>query len=128
MDKAMIQYCGGRDSKVELKVRILPDEEEFHSEDISRMYQGVFVKQKILFEGEIMEYQVRELIDEAWVVKKEGSVSCDTGISFKASDSRFACLNDMSLSLSLKDENGLKKRMQEYLMKNAAAEELFPLK
>ena len=127
MDKAMIQYCGERDSKVELLVRILPDEEEFHSEDISRMYQGVFVKQKILFEGEIMEYQVRELIDEEWVLKKEGSVSCDTGSSQEASDSRFACLNEMSLSFSLKDENGLKNRMQEYLKKNAAAEELFPL-
>ncbi len=127
MDKAMIQYCGDRDSKVELQVRILPDEEEFHSEDISRMYQGVFVKLKILFEGEIMEYRVRELIEEAWVLKKEGSVSCDTGVSRKASDSKFACLNDMSLSLSLKDENGLKNRMQEYLKKNAAAEELFPL-
>lgn len=127
MDKAMIQYCGNRDSKVELKVRILPDEEEFHSEEISRMYQGVFVKQKLLFEGEIMEYQVREWIDETWVLKKEGSISCDTKASSETSDSRFACLNDMSLSLSLKDETGLKKRMQEYLKKNAAAEELFPL-
>lgn len=127
MDKAMIQYCTDRDSKVELQVRILPDEEEFHSEDISRMYQGVFVKQKILFEGEIMEYQVRELTGETWVVKKEGSISCETGTSRETSDSRFACLNEMGLSLSLKDENGLKKRMQEYLKKNAAAEELFPL-
>lgn len=127
MDKAMIQYCGDRDSKIELQIRILPDEEEFHSEDISRMYQGVFVKQKILFEGEIMEYRVRELTEDKWVLKKEGSVSCEAGESLKDSDSRYACLNEMSLSLSLKDESGLKKRMQEYLKKNAAAEELFPL-
>lgn len=127
MDKAMVQYCGDRDSKIDLQIRILPDEEEFHSEDIPRMYQGVFVKQKILFEGEIMEYRIRELIDEKWVLKKEGSISCDTGGAPKDSDSRFACLNEMSLSLSLKDETGLKKRMQEYLKKNAAAEELFPL-
>lgn len=126
MDKSMIQYCGDRDSRLELQVRILPDEEDFHSEDISRMYQGVFVKQKILFEGEIMEYRVRELVGDEWVLKKEGSVSCDPG-SPRESDSRFACLNEMGLSLSLKDETGLKKRMQEYLKKNAAAEELFPL-
>ncbi len=43
------------------------------------------------------------------------------------SDSRYACLNEMSLSLNLKDETGLKKRMQEYLKKNAAAEEIFSL-
>lgn len=127
LDKAMIQYCADRDSKIDLQVRILPDEEEFHSEDITRMYQGVFVKQKILFEGEIMEYRISQLIDEEWIIKKEGSISCDTGESPKDLDSRFACLNEMSLSLSLKDEAGLKKRMQEYLKKNAAAEELFPL-
>jgi hypothetical protein len=127
LDKAMIQYCADRDSKIDLQVRILPDEEEFHSEDITRMYQGVFVKQKILFEGEIMEYRISQLIDEEWIVKKEGSISCDTGESPKDLDSRFACLNEMSLSLNLKDETGLKKRMQEYLKKNAAAEELFPL-
>lgn len=127
MDKAMIQYCGDKDSRIELKLRILPDEEEFHSEEITRMYQGIFVKQKILFEGEIMEYQVLEAIGDAWVLKKEGSVSCEFGPSAKDSDSRFACLNEMGLSLSLKDEEGLKKRMQEYLKKNAAAEELFPL-
>ena len=70
---------------------------------------------------------MRELTGETWVVKKEGSVSCETGTARETSDSRFACLNEMGLSLSLKDENGLKKRMQEYLKKNAAAEELFPL-
>ncbi|MGC6176037.1 DUF5717 family protein [Lacrimispora sp. 38-1] len=127
MDKAMIQYCAERDSKIELEIRILPDEEEYHSEDITRMYQGVFVKQKILFEGEIMEYRVKELIDETWVLKEEGSVSCEAGVTPKDSDSRYACLNEMSLSLNLKDETGLKKRMQEYLKKNAAAEEIFSL-
>ena len=127
MDKAMIQYCAERDSKIELAIRILPDEEEYHSEDITRMYQGVFVKQKILFEGEIMEYRVKELIDEEWVLKEEGSVSCEAGVTPKDSDSRYACLNEMSLSLNLKDETGLKKRMQEYLKKNAAAEEIFSL-
>lgn len=127
MDKAMVQYNTDRSARVELKVRILPDEEDFRSEDIRRVYQGIFVKQKVLFEGEIMEYQIRELTGDEWVLKKEGSVSCEVKVSQKASDSRFACLNEMSLCLSLKDEEGLKKRMQEYLRKNEAAEALFPL-
>lgn len=126
-DKAMFQYCSGRNSRIELKIRILPDEEEFHTEDMKRVYQGIFVKEKVLFEGEIMEYQIRELEDESWVLKKEGSISCDLGLSQEASDSRFACLNEMSLCLSLKDEAGLKRKMQEYLKKTAAAEELFSL-
>ncbi len=127
LDKAMIQYRTDRNARIDLQVRILPDEEEFHSEDIHRMYQGIFVKQKVLFEGEIMEYKISEQVKEEWIVKKEGSVSCDAASSTRDSSSRFACLNEMGLCLSLKDEEGLKKRMQEYLKKNAAAELLFPL-
>ncbi len=127
MDKAMIQYSAERDSRIELQIRILPDEEEFHIEDMHRMYQGVFVKQKILFEGEIMEYRISEQEGESWVLKQEGSVSCDTVTSSSSPNSRFSCLNEMGLCLSIKDEEGLKKRMQEYLKKNAAAEQLFLL-
>ena len=70
---------------------------------------------------------ISELEDGQWVLKKEGSVSCDAVSAAGDTESRFACLNEMSLCLSLKDEEGLKKRMREYLTKNAAAEELFPL-
>ena len=127
MDKAMIQYHSDRNARIDFEVRILPDEEEYHCEDIGRTYQGIFVKKKVLFEGEIMEYRISELEDGQWVLKKEGSVSCDAASAAGDSESRFACLNEMSLCLSLKDEEGLKKRMREYLTKNAAAEELFPL-
>lgn len=127
MDKAMIQYHTDRNARIDFEVRILPDEEEYHCEDIGRMYQGIFVKKKVLFEGEIMEYRISEMEDGQWMLKKEGSVSCDAASAAGDSESRFACLNEMSLCLSLKDEEGLKKRMREYLTKNAAAEELFPL-
>ena len=127
MDKAMIQYHSDRNARIDFEIRILPDEEEYHCEDIGRTYQGIFVKKKVLFEGEIMEYRISELEDGQWVLKKEGSVSCDAVSAAGDTESRFACLNEMSLCLSLKDEEGLKKRMREYLTKNAAAEELFPL-
>lgn len=42
MDKAMVEYIGKRDGRPELLVRILPDEEQYHSEEIRRVYQGIF--------------------------------------------------------------------------------------
>ena len=126
-DRAMLQYCGRPDVRVELEVRILPDEEEFHSEDIVRVYHGVYVKQKILFDGEIMEYKVREIENGVWTVKKEGSLSCAPPVLSKDLDNRYAYLNEMGLCHSIKDETGLKKRMQEYLETSAIAEKLFPL-
>lgn len=127
MDKAMIEYHTDREARIELEVRILPEEEEYHGEDIHRTYQGIFVKRKVLFDGEIMEYRIREFKDGSWILKKEGSVSSEPMTQVQGRDSRFACLNEMSLSLGVRDETGLKKRMREYLTKNAAAEELFPL-
>lgn len=126
MDKAMFQYVGQKDSKVELQIRILPQEEQFHRDEIKRVYQGVFVKQKILFEGEIMEYEIYEQKGEEKVLVKEGSIACDVRDS-KDKNSRFSLLNQMSLCLNVKEEEGLREAMTEYVEKNAAVEELFGL-
>lgn len=126
LDKGMIEYRGSKTSKIDLRIRILPDEEEYHSEDMRRVYQGIFVKQKVLFEGEILEYQIYELSKEGRILKKEGSVTCQTP-SVKNGDSRFDCLNEMGLYLNLKEEIHLKNKMEEYIKKNAVAEELFNL-
>lgn len=126
MDKAMIQYVGQKGSKVELQIRILPDEERFHREDMRRVYQGIFVKQKVLFEGEIMEYEIYEYQGGARTLMKEGSVTCDLSDSGDQG-SRFGLLNQMSLCLNVKEEDGLRKAMEEYVKKTAAVEELFGL-
>ncbi|MDO5416120.1 MAG: DUF5717 family protein [Lachnospiraceae bacterium] len=127
LDKAMVCYEGSRDAKPELLIRILPDEEEFHPEELHRIYQGIFVCRKVLFEGETLEYQIycRTSLGEP-VLVKEGSAGCEL-LSKNLKESRFASLNDMGLCLSMKEEAGLKKSMQDYLMKNGALEELFPL-
>ncbi len=126
LDKAIIQYVGQKDSRVELKVRILPNEEQFHQDDIRRVYQGIFVKQKVLFEGEIMEYEIYEQKDNKQVLVKEGSVACEIR-DRENKNSRFSLLNQMALCLNLKEEEGLKEAMEEYVKKTAAVEELFQL-
>lgn len=126
MDKGIFQYIGSKNIEPELKVRILPDEEDYHTEDIKRMYQGVYVKQKILFEGEIMEYQIFENRDGEEILMHEGSVTCELEKN-ENSNSRFACLNEMSLCLRLKEEKHLKEKMKEYLLKNMTIEEIFTL-
>lgn len=124
MDKGMVQYNGSKESKVELLIRILPEEEEYHVEDMRRIYQGIFVKQKILFEGEILEYQIYEIDGCDRVLVKEGSIEGGNGAD-SDKESRFSYLNQMGLCLNLKEEESLKKRMSEYLIKTATVEELF---
>ena len=43
-----------------MEVRLLPEETSFHREEMRRVYQGIYVKEMVLFEGETLEYQIYE--------------------------------------------------------------------
>lgn len=126
MDKEIIEYHGSPDSRPVLKVRILPDEEEFHEEELRMVYKGIYIRQKLLFEGEIMEYEIYENADGEPVKKAEGEISC---AELPAGDkrNRFSCLNSMSLYLGMKDDKKLKESMSKYVTDNLTVEKLFPL-
>ncbi|MDD3252457.1 MAG: DUF5717 family protein [Lachnospiraceae bacterium] len=126
MDKVIVEYRGSRDSKPELELRILPEDEEYSFGELKKVYPGVFTCQKVLFEGEILEYQVYEQRDGVRTLVSEGSLSCDTE-SKKKEGSRFASLNEMGLCLSLKEEDTLKEKMKNYLTDGAVMEALFDL-
>lgn len=126
LDKEIIEYHGARDVKPNLRLRILPEEEEYHYEDMRSVYKGIYIREKVLFEGEIMEYEI--LVEENGERKTvaEGSISCKE-VTTRAPGNRFACLNEMSLSLELKNETALREKMAEYLKKDAAIAALFTL-
>ena len=104
MDKAMICYEGNKDDQLELKIRILPDEEEFHGEEFRRVFQGIFVCSKVLFEGETMEYQVFLQDGGKPRMAAQGKVSCQLSAQ-NLKESRFASLNGMGLCLQMKEED-----------------------
>lgn len=98
----------------------------FHSEDIRRVYQGIFVKQKVLFEGEIMEYRIYDYLDGHRRLAAEGQVECDHKLEGKE-NSRFACLNEMGAAIKDRDDSRLLNAMEDYLKKSAALGRLFPM-
>lgn len=126
LDKEIIEYHGSREKKPYLWLRILPEEEEYHYEELRPVYKGIYILEKVLFEGEILEYQIKEDAEDGQQLVAEGSISCRE-IAKRASGSRFVCLNEMSLSQDLKNETALKEKMEEYIRRDAAASVLFPL-
>lgn len=126
LDKGIIQYIGHKDSKVDLQIRILPQEERFHSDEMKRVYQGIFIRQKVLFDGESLEYQIYEQIGEERVLMDQGTVTCEK-VKNGIGEGRFQLLNEMSMCLRQKDEQGLKKAMEEYVKKTEVIEGLFDL-
>lgn len=126
MDQVIVEYHSSRDARPELLIRILPEEEEYHPDQLRRVYPGIFVRQKVLFEGELLEYQIYELQDGERVLVKEGGLSCNPDHKGPGG-SRYAALNEMGLCLSLQEEAKLKKKMIKYLTDTAVLEELFTL-
>ncbi|RGY97153.1 DUF5717 family protein [Clostridium sp. AM58-1XD] len=122
MSKVMIEYKGRKSSKPELFLRVLPEEEEFHREDLRRVYQGIFVRQMLLFDGEVLEYKIYDMENGKRTCMKMGKIDVT---ALGDDDSRFSCLNEMGKCLAKNDEEGLKNKMKEYLVKTGALEELF---
>ena len=109
-----------------LKIRILPDEEEFHEEEMNMVYKGIYVRQKLLFDGEIMEYEIWENEDGRLVKKAEGEVTCSEPATGDKGN-RFTALNAMNLYLGMKDDRKLKESMTEYVADSQIAKKLFRL-
>lgn len=126
MDKVMVEYLGRKDRPPEFQVRIGQGEDCWHSEDMRRIYQGIYVKQKVLFEGEIMEYRIYDSPEGSRTLVAEGSVECDHKLEGKE-NSRFACLNEMGAAIRNRDDGRLAGAMEEYLKKSAILGSLFPI-
>ncbi|MFR4578932.1 MAG: DUF5717 family protein [Clostridium fessum] len=58
--------------------------------------------------------------------RKVGEISCRE-IPGRSRESRFAALNEMSLSLEVNNETALREKMREYQKRDAAVSALFPI-
>ena len=126
LDKEIIEYHGTAGTRPVLMIRILPDEEEYHEEELRMIYKGIYVRQKVLFEGEIMEYEIYEDEDGSRVKKAAGEIAC-TEVPAGDKGNRFSSLNSMSLYLGMKDDGKLRETMTKYVTDNLAVEKMFPL-
>ena len=125
LDKEMIEFHGEKDSDPVLMVRVLPEEQEFVCEEMKEVYKGIFVREKGVFEGEVLEYQIyRKRGDQAPAVS--GSLERREP-PVKREGTRFALLNQMGLSFDMKNENTLRSQMEEYLTADAVSQALFGL-
>ena len=74
-DKVLVEYKSNMGGKVKIVYRILPYADavvEEHSETILPNYDGVFVKEFVLYEGEVLEYYfIEETKDKQMFSEKE---------------------------------------------------------
>ena len=69
------------------------------------VYRDIYIREKVIFEGETLEYQIEEEEDGVRKTKEKGEISCRE-IPGRSRESRFAALNEMSLSLKVNNGDG----------------------
>ena len=128
-DNVMVEYKGNPNSTVVIHYIInKPDEEEnsYIREEMRNMYGGIFVKEFLLFYGESLQYYVTESYGNKEQLTESGTISKDEELT-PATAGRYALINDIALSVSLKDYSTAKELFGEYEQKEFMMKELFTL-
>ena len=125
-DKAFLQYESTPGAHVVLHYSRDEDGEEFNSEDMVEMYDGIYVKTFVIFFGELIRYYITEEQDNRIEVKESSRLTCNN-IPGDNDHSRYNLINEMIISDTLSDETTLKSNIDEYKRLDAATEQLFKL-
>lgn len=125
-DKAFLQYESTPGAHVVLHYSRDEDGEEFNSEDMVEMYDGIYVKTFVIFFGELIRYYITEEHDNSIEVKESNRLTCNN-IPGDNDHSRYNLINEMIISDTLSDETTLKSNIDEYKKLDAATKQLFKL-
>ena len=125
-DKAFLQYESTPGAHVVLHYSRDEDGEEFNSEDMVEMYDGIYVKTFVIFFGELIRYYITEEHDNSIEVKESNRLTCNN-IPGDNDHSRYDLINEMIISDTLSDETTLKSNIDEYKRLDAATKQLFKL-
>ena len=125
-DKAFLQYESTPGAHVVLHYSRDEDGEEFNTEDMVEMYDGIYVKTFVIFFGELIRYYITEEHDNSIEVKESNRLTCNN-IPGDNDHSRYNLINEMIISDTLSDETTLKSNIDEYKRLDAATKRLFKL-
>ena len=125
-DKVFLEYRTNPKKHVVLHYSRDEDGENFVKEDMPDVYDGIFVKQFVLFFGEMVQYY----ITEEYGNQAEGTQSSrltSTDVYSQKDESRYHLLNEMLMSETLQDEKSLYHNMKQYAGFDEVTKKVFKL-
>ncbi len=102
------------------------NKKETFTEEMSEMYEGIFVKEMILFAGDEVRYRILEEIDGGAKETDKGQIRCSQEEKEKILN-RYERLNEILLGQNLKDEKAFLSKMREYEQLDSVVEETFTI-
>ncbi len=121
-DKFFIEYHANAGAQV--RIRYSLEGGEYREEELSEVYDGIFVRQFVLFFGETLQYYILEGEGMKEQVTKSGTLE-NHDVPGKQAQGKYEMLNEMLMSVTLQDEAGLKRLMKKYYGYCHAAGEVF---
>lgn len=128
-NSALIEYRGNPNSTVVIHYIINREDEEngdYSREEMKNMFNGIFVKEFILFYGETLQYYVTEEYANREQLTESGTIQKSDALS-ELSEDRFSMVNDIAMAMNVKDYTTSRELLEEYAKKDFITESLFSL-
>lgn len=119
-----IEYRTGEQSRV--LIRYENNMQGEFTEEMPEMYEGIFVKEMILFAGDEVRYRILEETDDGTKETDKGRIRYSQEEKEKTTN-RYERLNEILLGQDLKDEKAFLSKMREYEQLDSVVEETFTI-
>jgi len=124
-DKYFVEYHAKPGTHASISYYI--NEEKLLEEELTEVYDGIFVKSFVLFFGDKLSYYITEVNE-----KKGRNITLSGQIENHdmyelGEQSRYTMLNDMFMNVTLQEAESLQVAMKEYSSKLVSTEEIFKL-
>lgn len=123
-DKYFMEFHGKPGAHMTICFRV--GETEWRTEELTEMYDGIYVREFLLFFGEEVQYYIREDGGASDAVAQSG---CIAGSDVLSGDfpGRYAALNEIQTQLTLGDAKRFAEGMKRYHKMQNVAEDVFGL-
>lgn len=122
-DKYFLEYHTAPGQRVIVHFRMGGN--AYEQEDLTEMYDGIYVREFTLFFGETVQYYIEEESGPQTQVSESNCISNRDILA--QSGGRYARLNEMLLQITLEEPQILKRQMKQYYGMMRVTEEVFKL-
>ena len=118
-DKFIVEYICNPAHPVTIHYRIEKkgESEEFVQEAMENRFEGIHVREFVLFYGETIQYYITEQTEEGPKITESISTGIEEDITHEGTsngENRFKILNTMTIARQMRDEKTLIDMMEEY--------------
>lgn len=125
-DKTIIEYRTNPNSRVSIYYRYdgAGSNDDYIGMPMNNVYEGIFVKQFILFYGETLSYYIVETDENGQNITESRSIM-NRSVNTEKSDNRYEKLNDIISCHDMHDARTFDKLVNAYAVNEYAVEQLF---